>query len=249
MSTLADYDLINLYSLDVCDLEPIRWYHTEFSRVFDGRLDILVNNAAVTYSSAGIEMDVEKCRDVFETNVFGVMEMNKAFGSMLVQSRGTICTTGSIAALVPVPFGGIYNTSKAALAMYNDCLRMELEPLGVRVVNFVTGQVQSNIVANSAHRYEMSADSYYKPIEDDIDAIRKSSQGNKSPSRGIYAASVVSQTLRENPPPRIYKGGLSTIVWLLSSILPHFLIAHIMSRRSGLHLLRRKRTQQREKKH
>lgn len=237
MSELVDNESVSLFALDVSDSESIRRCHAEIRAASSGRLDILVNNAGLAYSGAGIEMNIEKCREIFDVNVFGVMEMNKTFGPMLVESKGTICSTGSIAALVPVPFGGIYNTSKAALAMYNDCLRMELEPLGVKVVNFVTGQVQSNIVSNSAHRFELTKDSYYLPIEDDINRVRASSQGNRSLDRDVYAASVVRQSLLENPPPRIYKGGLSTIVWILSTFLPYSVISFITSRRSGLHRL------------
>lgn len=241
MSFLADNEAITLLALDVCNRESITKCRDIVSQSTGGTLDVLVNNAGIAYSSAGIEMDVDTCRQVYEANVFGVMEMNKAFGHMLVKAEGTILSTGSVAGLLPVPFGGIYHSSKAALAMYNDCIRLELEPLGVKVVNAVTGQVQSNIVANSSDRYHMADDSYYRAIQATIDKVRESSQGSRSVPTDVYAKSIVSQTLRANPPPRIYKGGLSTISWVVSTFMPYWVIAFLTSRRSGMNELRSKR--------
>lgn len=234
MSNLAHMSEITLLELDVCSRESIEKCRDLVERSTGGHLDVLVQNAGISYTSASIEMDVDVCREVFEANVFAVMEMTKQFSKMIIKAKGTILSTGSVAGIIPNPFGGIYHTSKSALHMYLDCLRLELEPFGVSVVTAVTGGVQSNIAANSAARLTIAEDSLYRPIESDILARLNTSQVKGTCQRDVYARSVVSKTLSRSPPPRIYKGKFASLIWFLNAFLPYWVTAAIMGRRFGM---------------
>lgn len=234
MSLLKNNDMITLLELDVCNKESIAKCRKRVEQISVGRLDVLVNNAGISYTSASVDMDVDICREVFEANVFAVMEMNKQFAPMLIKAKGTILSTGSVAGIIPNPFGGIYHTSKAALHMYLDCLRMEMEPFDVKVVTAVTGGVQSNIAANSSTRFEIPEDSIYRPIESDMVARLQTSQNHGTCPRDVYAKAVVSQVLQPSPPARIWKGKFTTMIWILNAFAPYWLTATIMSRRFGM---------------
>ncbi|CCG81194.1 Putative uncharacterized protein [Taphrina deformans PYCC 5710] len=238
MSALQSVTHITLLQLDVCSKDSIVACRDRIDAETGGKLDVLVNNAGISYTTASVEMDVEVCREVFEANVFAVMEMNKQFTKLLVAAKGTILSTGSIAGIMPNPFGGVYHTSKAALHMYLDCLRIELEPFGVNVVTAVTGGVQSNIAQNGATRFKIAEDSLYKPIEADMRSRLNASQDAGTCSRGVYAKAVVSQTLRTSPPPRIWMGKFSTLIWILNSFAPYWVMARIMSKRFGMDKLK-----------
>lgn len=81
------------------------------------------------------DIDIEEVRSLYEVNVFGVMRMCKAFIHLLIASGdGKIINHGSIAGIIPVTFSSVYNSSKAALAQYSDTLRIEVAPLGVKVI-------------------------------------------------------------------------------------------------------------------
>lgn len=81
------------------------------------------------------DIDIEEARSLYEVNVFGVMRMCKAFIHLLITSgNGKIINEGSIAGIIPVTFSSVYNSSKAALAQYSDTLRIEVAPLGVKVI-------------------------------------------------------------------------------------------------------------------
>lgn len=54
---------------------------------------------------------------------------------MVLASKGTIINIGSVAARVPMPFSGIYNISKAALEQLSRQMRVEMEPLGVKIIH------------------------------------------------------------------------------------------------------------------
>lgn len=68
-----------------------------------------------------------------------------------------------------------YNGSKAALAQWSETLRLELEPLDIKVVTVVTGQVGSNL----PHPPKLRDDSVYKPVEA---ALAERAKGHK----GVY---------------------------------------------------------------
>ena len=102
MAALEPIDTITRLELDVCDKKSILKCRDYVERSTGGRLDVLVNNAGISYTSAAIEMNVDTARDVFEANLFAVMEMNKAFGPMLIAAKGTILSTGSVAGTIPV---------------------------------------------------------------------------------------------------------------------------------------------------
>lgn len=62
---------------------------------------------------------------------------------------------------MPYPLTAAYNGSKAALAQYSETLRLELEPLEIKVVTVVTGQVGSNLPILP----QLEETSIYKPLE------------------------------------------------------------------------------------
>jgi len=79
---------------------------------------------------------------------------------------------------MPYPLTAAYNGSKAALAQYSETLRLELEPLKIKVVTAVTGQVGSNL-PTPPHLTETSI---YKPLEPALAARTKAHQGSFSHS-------------------------------------------------------------------
>jgi 1-acylglycerone phosphate reductase len=66
-----------------------------------------------------------------------------------------------ITGIMPFAMTAAYNGSKAALAQWSETLRLELEPLDIKVVTVITGQVGSNL----PNPPKLRNDSIYKPIE------------------------------------------------------------------------------------
>lgn len=71
---------------------------------------------------------------MFEVNFFGRMAVTQAFMPLIVKSKGIVPNIGSIAGVCPQPWKGMYNASCAAVHQWNDTLRIEMEPFGVRVI-------------------------------------------------------------------------------------------------------------------
>jgi NAD(P)-dependent dehydrogenase (short-subunit alcohol dehydrogenase family) len=74
--------------LDVTDTDSVREAAAEVERTY-GRLDILVNNAAIRVEEYGrkpSQQPLDQWRETFDTNLFGVVEVTRAFLPLLLRS-------------------------------------------------------------------------------------------------------------------------------------------------------------------
>ncbi|MBR2833139.1 MAG: SDR family NAD(P)-dependent oxidoreductase [Bacilli bacterium] len=94
------------------------------------KIDILVSNAACGYSGSMAEIDMNKVRNNFETNVFSNFEIIQlVLKNMLKKEQGKIIIMGSLAGLVPMPFLGSYSATKASIIKMTESLNLELKLL------------------------------------------------------------------------------------------------------------------------
>ena len=115
-----------------------------------GRIDILVNNAAVGMYSPVIEMDMAAAEELFKTNWMGpVHAIQAAVPHMKRQGGGQIINISTVAARLPLPYFGSYASTKYAMTAMNDILRMELRPDNIKVLLVFLGRVRTNFTANA----------------------------------------------------------------------------------------------------
>lgn len=113
----------------------------------------LVNNAGVGGGGPVADTPIKDQTFVYEVNVEGVYRTTKAFAPMLVESKGRIVTTGSIAGTISdFPGFSAYAGSKHWIEAYTDSLAAEMEPNGVAVSVVEPGNYKSNIRRTSAGR-------------------------------------------------------------------------------------------------
>ena len=191
LTSLSDLGIETL-SLQVDSEDSVQECLASIQKLTQSRgLDFLVNNAGRGYTVPALDITLDEVRLTFETNVFAPMRLVQTFSSLLIQAQGTIVMIGSVSCVVPIPFGSVYNSSKAALTQYANTLRIEMAPLGVKVITIVTGGVQSRIA-----RLEraLPENSYYKEIDAAYQRRLKYSQEDAMDSKK-YADSVVRQVL------------------------------------------------------
>ncbi len=119
-------------------------------RARGGRLDLLANNAGVGMYATWAEADEQEMRALFELNFFAMVALTKLLLPELKSVRGTVLNISSVAERLSVPCMGAYCASKHAVGAFSATLRMELAPMGVRVVNAVLGRIATGF-SNQAY--------------------------------------------------------------------------------------------------
>jgi NAD(P)-dependent dehydrogenase (short-subunit alcohol dehydrogenase family) len=112
-------------------------------------VDIVINNAEVhrTYGIAG-RRGLDAARAEMEINYFGLLRLAQAFAPALkaraadgVNNATAWVNVLSIFALTNYPPHGTFSASKAAAYSLSQCLRAEMRPAGIRVVNVFPGPI------------------------------------------------------------------------------------------------------------
>ena len=113
----------------------------------------LVNNAGVGGGGQVVDTPIENQTFVYAVNVEGVYRTTKAFAPMVIESKGRIVTTGSIAGTISgFPGFSAYSGSKHWIEAYTDALAAEMEPHAVAVSVVEPGNYKSNIRRSSVSR-------------------------------------------------------------------------------------------------
>ena len=112
----------------------------------------LVNNAGVGAGDTVVETPIEDQTFVYAVNVEGVYRTTQAFAPLVIESKGRIITTGSIAGTLSWAGGSAYSGSKHWIEAFTDSLAAEMEPHGVSVSVVEPGNYKSNIRRTSVSR-------------------------------------------------------------------------------------------------
>jgi NAD(P)-dependent dehydrogenase (short-subunit alcohol dehydrogenase family) len=114
-------------------------------------LRVLVNNAGVESDNLPLEvMPSDAWKTIFETNVFGLVEVTKhAIPLMRDAGGGVICNVTSSSLLAPVPFLGAYRASKAAVSAIGESLQAEVAQFGIRVLEIMPGPIETDMLLTS----------------------------------------------------------------------------------------------------
>jgi NAD(P)-dependent dehydrogenase (short-subunit alcohol dehydrogenase family) len=112
--------------VDVTDAEAVEGLARRAIETF-GRIDVWVNDAAVTLFGRIEEVPLEDYRRVIETNLFGYVHgARAAIPYFREQGSGVLINVASVAGKIGQPYTSAYNASKFAIVGLSECLRQEL---------------------------------------------------------------------------------------------------------------------------
>ena len=131
-------------ALEVTNLESIK-NAIKLAKERFGTIDVLVNNAGRGYSGAIEEGDSQAVKELFDTNLFGPINLIKeVLPDMRLKKAGAIINISSLGVLTCDSGGGYYAASKAALEKISVALRKEVAPLGIKVMVVEPGPFRTN---------------------------------------------------------------------------------------------------------
>lgn len=235
LESMAGLEAENLMvrALDVTDAAGM-------ARLLDGLrqdgygITTLINNAG--YGAMGPIMDVppSEWQRQFDVNLFAPMALTRAvLPDMVARRQGLVVNISSVSGVVATPFAGPYCASKAALNAASDSLRMELRPLGVRVVTVQPGGIQSSFGHSAASQVSLAEASPYQAIKDGVLARANDSQTRAMPAQ-TFARLLVETLSRPDCPAVVRLGEKSRLLPGLKWLLPTRRLDAILSRRYGL---------------
>lgn len=110
-----------------------------------GGIDVLVNNAAFGYAAEMGELDVARMKAMFDTNVFGMVDLtNRVVPELKARGDGDVVNIASTSGMKGAARATAYAASKWAVRGISQCWQAELRPHGIRVVCVCPSEVQTN---------------------------------------------------------------------------------------------------------
>lgn len=197
-----------------------------------GRIDVLINNAAIEHLGIAEETTLDDAHNVFETNFFGVARMIDAvLPGMRRRRQGRIINVGSLAAWIGEPGEAFYAASKGALARYTEALRHEVWPLGVHVSLVEPGAFRTRVVEAASYSEGTIAD--YDGIREAVHRTMQSAAAHGGDPR--KAARQILKIASTRAPRSRYGAGAEAR-WLpyLKVLLPQRLFDALLRRGFGL---------------
>lgn len=232
MSELSNDPRFFLQQLDVLSDQSV---HHVVSNVLEnfGRVDVVVNNAGVQCIGPIAEIPLSAIQDTFNTNVYGSIRLIQAVvPHMASRKKGKIVNIGSVTALAPGPWAGVYTATKAAIHSLTDTLRLELRPFGIQVINVVPGAVKSNVGNSAIANYSKLPEwKIYKQFEEAIRERAFFSQGLRATPAEEFAKKTVNAVLKKNPPPWFSAGQYSTVMGVMHHLpisIKDFILRKVM---------------------
>lgn len=137
------------FAIDLSDLDKLEGL-VDFANARFGRLDILVNNAAITGTGHFEERSVEHILYELRINLLSPVALTRLAFASLQRAGGQVINTVSLGGIFPLPETSVYSASKFGLRGAMLCLGMDAPRHGVRVSNVMPSATETPMLMREA---------------------------------------------------------------------------------------------------
>ncbi len=185
---LGGVENVALYQLDVTDQASI---DAAVGAILDAypTVDVVLNNAGYGLMGPFEAASAEQIRRQFDTNVFGLMEVTRAFlPHFRANNAGLFLNVSSIGGLITFPLTSPYHSSKWAVEGFSESLAFELRELGIQVKLIEPGGVSTDFGGRSLDVAMPAELPDYMPMVQTVMAAWQSRSAGASSAEQIAAA-------------------------------------------------------------
>jgi NAD(P)-dependent dehydrogenase (short-subunit alcohol dehydrogenase family) len=223
--------------LDVTDKASIEAAARAVDDHTKGRgVDALVNNAGYGLFGPMEMLDEEDVRAQFETNVFGLLAVTRAFlPAMRERGAGRVVNISSVGGRMTFPLFGAYHGTKYAVEAMSDALRMELAQFGVGVAVIEPGYIKTNFTSTTMDLLDKYRDpsSPYAAVIAGVDAGEKMIERFAAPPRAVSRA-IEHAIVSRRPRARYVAPWINAFGPMLVGLIPTRLFDWMLRRAFGL---------------
>ncbi|KAM0730063.1 Dehydrogenase/reductase SDR family protein 7-like [Formica fusca] len=135
--------------LDLTEINNLKDKVSEAIMVY-GRIDILINNAGISYRGEVINTNVDVDIKVMLSNYFSQVALSKiVLPFMIEQQSGHIVGISSVQGRIAIPFRSAYAASKHALQAWYDTARAELFDKNIKFTVVNPGYIKTSLSLNA----------------------------------------------------------------------------------------------------
>ena len=195
-------DQVLILELDVTQKEQVK---PALEKAFNhfGKLDIVLNNAGYSLVGTIEEASTDDVRAMYETNVFGPLEVIQAALPLLrKQGFGHILGTSSNLGHISFPVIGYYCSSKWAFESIHESLAAEIAQFGIKVTIIEPGAYATEFGSAESLKFSAGMDVYSDYKSAFIENIKNLERGNPEATPEALFKVVDA----ENPPLRFHLG-------------------------------------------
>lgn len=192
------------------------------------RIDVLINNAGVGSAGAIEKSPIADVKKSFEVNLFGVVRMCQAvLPHMRHQRYGRIINMSTLGSMIGLPFRAFYSSSKGAMDLMTEGMRLEVERFGIQACTIHPGEVKTNISSRRIISTDENDETYGKTIKKAFDSLNAAVNHGKNPKLfGPYIEKIInSNKVKRN----YYIGTFDELLGIkLKKFLPYYLYEKIL---------------------
>jgi len=213
------------YSCDVSNFDAMQKVFEDIKKKFD-KVDILISCAGFGIYGAIELIDNQKVQQEYDVNVMGTINAIQC-ALPFMSENGKIINISSICALFPIPFRSYYCSSKAAISMLSDCLRIELSKTKIQSTAICPGEIKTNFTKNRVNTFDTN-EKYGSAPEKSIEKIslREDKRMPIEKAIKIFTKIIDKKKLK----PQYLMGAKNKFLYQAQKFLPRTLMLKILKK-------------------
>lgn len=224
---LANLPNVFCLKLDVTDLASIQQAVEAALQQFQS-VDVLINNAGYGLLGPFEACSSEQIERQFATNVFGLMNVTRAFLPHFRAKRsGLIINVASMGGRLTVPLYSVYHSTKWAVEGFSEALQYELDAFNIRVKIIEPGPIKTDFYTRSPDIAKQPDLTDYDPFVNNVLPAMNQAGANGSPP-SVTAKIIYQAATDGNDRLRYPAGGNASLLLFLRKLLPDKLFKQIV---------------------